>query len=175
MMRVMRSRSADFPRRAFSLIEVTITLGVMAFALVGLLGLLPLALEQSRLSIDETRSAHLARMVGTTLESEPYTDARCFAESGPHLDFSTITAGSPPVILFASYWVGEDAGIVRTVTPPPNAEYRIELRFDPAPLNSGAENRGQAVQIRILNWPAQKKVFEGVHFISRLSRNVRVP
>lgn len=163
-------------RAGFSLIEVAITIGVMTFALIGLIGLLPLALEQTRTSVNETRGAQLARMICATLEGEPYKAAECFGpEGGGTLDLSSMTATSPPVVLFATYGASDDAEIIRTNTAPANAEYRIELRFQPATQTSGP-TRGQAVNVKITAYPAQKAVaFEGVEFLSRLQRSTRSP
>ena len=160
---------------AFSLIEVSITLGIVVFALVGLIGVLPLAIEQSRLCVNETHGAQLARMICTTIEGEPYTASPCFSTNGSTIDFSSMTSGSSPVVLFASYDVRNDAQIVRSATATPNAEYRIELRFTPATVDgtSSSDVRGQSVNVRITDYPAQKSVaFEGVQFIPRLQRSV---
>ncbi len=169
-------RRVPIKNAAFSLIEVSITLGVVVFALVGLVGVLPLAIEQSRLCVNETRGAQLARMVCSTLEGEPYKASQCFGPDGSTVDFSTMTAGSAPLVLYASYDVRNDANIVRATTAPPNVEYRIELRFLPAPVDAtdGAAIRGQAVNVKITDYPAQKSAaFEGVEFISRLQRSIQ--
>jgi hypothetical protein len=173
-------RRATRARSGFSLVEVSITLGVMAFALVGLIGLLPLALDQTRNSVDETRGAQLARMVCSTLEGESYKAAKCFGgTTSTPLDLSTLTAASAPVILYASYDVRNEAKIVRTDIAPPEAEYRLELRFVPAPLmpaSTPGPVRGQAVNLKITAYPAQKTVvFEGVEFLSRLQRSTKAP
>jgi len=160
---------------AFSLIEVSITLGVVVFALVGLIGVLPLAIEQTRLCVNETHGAQLARMVCTTIEGEPYKASPCFSTSGSLIDFSIMAPGSDPIVLFASYDVRNDAHITRTDIAPPNSEYRIELRCLPITLDGtdGTEVRGQSVNVRITDYPAQKSVaFEGVQFIPRLQRSV---
>jgi len=52
-------------RDAFSLIEVTIALGVVAFALVAILGLVPVALRSAREATDDTRSSLIAQDVAT--------------------------------------------------------------------------------------------------------------
>jgi uncharacterized protein (TIGR02598 family) len=160
---------------AFSLIEVSITLGVVVFALVGLVGVLPVAIEQSRLCVNETHGAQLARMICTTIEGEPYKASKCFSTDGSTVDYSSMTSGSSPLVLFASYDVRNDAHITRSKDAPANAEYRIELRFTPMTLDgtSSTDVRGQSVNIRITDYPAQKSVaFEGVQFIPRLLRSV---
>jgi len=46
--------------RGFSLVEISLALGVVSFALVGILGLLPVALSTFRRAIDSTVSAQIA-------------------------------------------------------------------------------------------------------------------
>jgi hypothetical protein len=170
-------KGGDRSRAGFSLVEVSLTLGIVVFALVGLIGVLPLALEQSRTCVNETRGAQLARMVCSTLEGESYTAAKCFAPVGTEpLNLSTMTATSAPVVLYASYGVRDEVSMVRTAAAPLDAEYRIELRFQPAPVTASTPNpvRGQAVNLKITAYPAQKAVaFEGVEFLSRLQRSIR--
>lgn len=167
----MRSASAN--SRAFTLIEVVITIGVISFAFVGLLGVFPLALEQSRASIDETRGAQLARMVFATLAGETFTSANCFADpAGSPLDLSTLTKASDPILLFASYDVRDDAKIVRAASAPSTAEYRLELRFEPA-TTSASVTRGALVRLKIVNEPARKNtIFEGTQFLGKSPRAV---
>jgi hypothetical protein len=171
-------KRSSLARAGFSLVEVSITLGIMAFALVGLIGLMPFGLEQTRASMNETRGAHLARMVCATLEGELYMAARCFGAPGSALlDFSTMTATTAPVVLYASYDVLQQAKIVRSDVAPAEAEYRIELRFQPAPLSTASTPspvRGHTVNVKITAYPAQKSVvFEGVEFLSRLQRSTK--
>jgi len=160
------------PTRAFSLIEITMTLGITGFALVAIVGLLPLAIEQSHATVNETRGAQLARMVFSTLAGENFASAECFgAPNAARLDLSALDASSPPVVLFASYDARANAGIVRAATPPPNAEYRLELRFEPVAGAGGGTVRGSAARLRVTGQPATRVVvFEGAEFLGGFQR-----
>lgn len=164
---------AALAQRGFSLIEVIITVSVISFALVGLMGLFPIALEQSRNSIDETRSAQMARMVFATLAAEDFNAAECFGpKNGGTLNLETIAKGSAPVVLYASYDVRNQAAIVRTATPPANAEYRLELRFEPAETGGGSV-RGTLARLQILAEPMRTNaIFETTQFLDRSPRAV---
>jgi prepilin-type N-terminal cleavage/methylation domain-containing protein len=172
----MKTTSAR--RRGFSLIEVIITVGVISFALVGLMGIFPLALEQSRNCIDETRSAQMARMVFATLAGEPFDAAECFGpEGGATLNLEVLDKTSPPVVLYASYGVENKAAIVRTDTPPGTAEYRLELRFELAtmpplpPATGTGPVRGTLARLQIVAEPMRKNaIFETSQFIDKSSR-----
>ena len=53
---------------AFSLIEVTLALGIVAFALVALMGLLPTGLSTQQLSQEEAEAASTLNMVATAVQ-----------------------------------------------------------------------------------------------------------
>lgn len=134
----------DSTRRGFSLMEVTTALGIISFALVALLGVFPLGLENSRMCVGETRATQLVKMITATLESEPFTAAPCFATVTP-LDLSQeeswpqpgdalpgASASQPetdPVTLYVSYDARQEPRIVRATSAPSDAIYRVELRF----------------------------------------------
>lgn len=58
----------------FSLIEVVLALGVIAFALVGIMGLFPVAMKSAQESQRETRAAQIARQIFDDLQSLPGTN-----------------------------------------------------------------------------------------------------
>lgn len=58
--RALSGRVRDVSSRAFSLVEVTMALGIFVFALVAILGLLPTALLASRESLDIATATQLA-------------------------------------------------------------------------------------------------------------------
>jgi uncharacterized protein (TIGR02598 family) len=90
-------------RSAFSLVEVVLALGVVGFALLAIIGLLPIALQSDRGSIQETRANHLADAVFAVIRSQPFT-AVSFAQlrsTTAATDLSDPTA--PPVELHATY------------------------------------------------------------------------
>ena len=57
------------PRQAFTLVEVTLTLGIVAAGLVALLGVLPAALAMLRDSKNETRASHIAQTIFADLQT----------------------------------------------------------------------------------------------------------
>jgi uncharacterized protein (TIGR02598 family) len=55
-------------RAAFSLVEVALAMGIFAFCMIALLGILPAALGASRKSLDFTTSSHVAEMVSSRIQ-----------------------------------------------------------------------------------------------------------
>lgn len=67
--------AANAPRRsrisAFSLIEIVLAVGIISFALVGILGLFPVALQAAAQSREETQAAFIARAIYSDLSGNP--------------------------------------------------------------------------------------------------------
>jgi uncharacterized protein (TIGR02598 family) len=85
------------PSEGFSLTEVVLALGIVAFAIVALLGLLSASLGTSRVAEDETRLAAITSDVIDTLRSRPFADVPIaatyeFDHDGERL---TSTGGEP--------------------------------------------------------------------------------
>ncbi len=85
-------------RRAFSLVEVTLALGIVTFGLVGIVGVLPTALASGRQSFDQNRAAAIANTVFASLRSQPFSRAGYLDEQFSATDGNTLVA-SPRVPL----------------------------------------------------------------------------
>ncbi len=70
----MKRRKSRQGSPAFSLVEVVIALGVVAFAIVAIFGALPVGLNASHSSQDDTRSGQIAQDVLTSLASQAQTN-----------------------------------------------------------------------------------------------------
>lgn len=55
--------------KAFSLIEIVVALGIVSFALVGIMGLFPAAMKSAKESQQETRATHIAQQIFDDLGS----------------------------------------------------------------------------------------------------------
>jgi len=68
---VFRSITSTHPsfQSGFSLVEIVLALGIMAFALVGILGLFPAAIETAQESKAETRTAIIAQTIISDIRS----------------------------------------------------------------------------------------------------------
>ena len=60
---------------AFSLIEIVLALGIISFALVGIMGLFPVAMKSAQESQRETRAAQIAMQIFNDLRGTPATNA----------------------------------------------------------------------------------------------------
>ena len=63
----MKNRNA-----AFSLVEVVLALGIVSFAIIAILGLIPTGLQTSHSSQDETRAAQIAQSILATFSAQQF-------------------------------------------------------------------------------------------------------
>ena len=81
---------------AFSLVEVTLALGIVGFAFVSILGMLPIGLTTFHKAMDASVTAQIAqRVIGSvqqtdfSLVADAPTSARYFDEEGEEVDLTT--------------------------------------------------------------------------------------
>lgn len=108
----MKERPAVFRFRsrnpgAFSLVEMALALGVVGFVLVGIVGALPVAMNNERISVAQTRASSVANTVFARFRAQPFGTV-LYADDNPTglLDlntWNTIPASNPiqdnPVVL----------------------------------------------------------------------------
>ena len=79
---------------AFSLIEVTLALGIVTFALVGAVGVLPTALASGRQSATKNRAAAIADTLFTGFRTQPF-QAVCYLDSQFDANGNVLPSPSP--------------------------------------------------------------------------------
>ena len=121
----------------FSLVEVTVALGIAAFCLIGLFGLLPLGVQTNQSSISQTAAASVLSSVVADLRATPKT--------GLTSQQFEITFGTAKTLYFDSEG--------RAVAPPDASatpRYRVTIAFPPSPVGSFAPT---FVSLKV-SWPA---------------------
>src|SRR4051812_25866472 len=73
----------------FSLVEVVLALGIVAFAVVAIMGMFPVALSSAKDSLSETHAAMIAQMVVGQIRAQSVSGATFAVGPDP-----TTTAGS---------------------------------------------------------------------------------
>jgi uncharacterized protein (TIGR02598 family) len=132
-------RSVTRTKFGFSLIEVTLALGIAAFCLLAIFGLLPIGLKTQQLAVEQTAATRIASAVIADLQATPNaTSTSLFAISIPNN-----AASSVETIFFDTD--GHSSTVVQ-----PNSRYRVTITF--SPNNSGARSATLA-HLRI-TWPA---------------------
>lgn len=72
-------------RRAFSLVEVAIALGIVSFVIIAILGLFPIGFKNAQESRRETRASYIAEQIVKDIQSPASTNVRVFYGSTPPL------------------------------------------------------------------------------------------
>lgn len=133
----------------FALIEVALALGVAAFALVAILGLLPIGLQSNQASIERTAAATIAAGVVADLRAAPI-EIPPVAKTSPRFQIPLPAAGRAMHTIF----LREDGSAVGAVdadaNPADDPRYRVTL-FITAP---GVATQKDATLVRVLvTWP----------------------
>ena len=119
----------------FSLVEITLSLGVMSICLLAVLGLLPMASQTNRAAAADTAAASIATAVLADIRATPRA-ATISSQFGLPLNASS-------VLFF-------DAEGQATTTANNASIYRAEINF---PTNSSGANAATFVYV-LVSWPA---------------------
>ncbi len=79
-------------RAAFSLVEVTLAIGIVSFAILSVLGTMSVGLSTVRDAKKDTTSAQIASQIGSGMSQTPFTNLATYATKGR--TSSTIAAES---------------------------------------------------------------------------------
>jgi len=108
---------------AFSLVEVTLALGVAAFCLIAVFGLLPVGVQTNRNGTSQTAATNIIAAVAADLRATPKTSA---TSSQFGITFGT----NPPPLYF-------DAAGQFTTSLSANSRYQLNITWNPsAPTGS---------------------------------------
>lgn len=73
-LRIAQTKRSHAKQKAFSLIEVTLAIGIVAFAMIPLLGLVPVGLNAAQSSMRETANTHILNQISGGLDRLPFGD-----------------------------------------------------------------------------------------------------
>lgn len=124
-------------RAGFSLVEVTLALGVAAFCLIAIFGLLPLGVQTNQNSVSQTAAASLLSSVVADLRATPKTS--------PTSSQYGITFGAARSLFFD----GEGRSVSST-DPNATPRYRVTITFPSSPAGTFGPT---FVSLKV-SWPA---------------------
>jgi uncharacterized protein (TIGR02598 family) len=123
------------PTKGFSLVEITLALGVMAICLLAVLGLLPIASNTNRLAAADTAAASIAAAVLADIRATPRT--------APSSTQFAVSFGANSILFF-------DAEGQSTTTVNNTSIYRADVTF---PINPSGAKAATFVHVKV-SWPA---------------------
>jgi len=173
-MKIFRARRA--PRAGFSLIEVTLALGIAAFCLLTVFGLLPLGLNSNQNAFEQTAAAGIATAIASDLHGTPVVSTASVSSTTSRFQFVIPNAGTnilPTGSTFQTLYFSQDAsptninagtgsgiGSAAVSTYPPS-RYRATVTFQPEDTTSQnppgvtSAPRNKIFKVWILiTWPA---------------------
>jgi Tfp pilus assembly protein PilV len=133
---------------AFSLVEVTLALGVAAFCLLAVFGLMPIGVQTNRNATSQTAAANIMAAVVADLRATPLTTPPGGATASVQYQIPipqnpvTVSTTTDP-IFFA-----QDGTFSTTMQP--SSRYRLTLTFPP---NGPATHSPTYADVRV-TWPA---------------------
>ena len=130
-------------RKAFSLIEITVALGVVGTSLLIVFSLLPIGLQTSQRAIEETASVDILSVVAADLHATPRGSANS-RQFGISIPSNPVTSSPPATELFFND-VGQFAPSQQS-----DSRYRMTITFLP---NGGGAKTATFVDLKV-TWPA---------------------
>ena len=130
----------DAPSRAgFSLIEVVLALGVIAFGILAMLGVVPVALNTGHEGQNETRAAQLAQDVITSVSSQAQSRFPNAFIAQPSSGFS-YNIDLSKSYTYDTLGADNDGNLVAYGSPTEAAKYpfHVQVRIDPDPVGFDA-------------------------------------
>lgn len=137
---------------AFSLIEIALALGIITFALVGIVGLFPVAVGAATDSQQETQAALIARSIFNQLQATPDTSTRKVTTGDSYDDSASAEINLEAT---ADTTIGYDVdGNPLSNPDDPKAVYSVQIRVTPtSELNPGSYPDYETSRVLILVTP----------------------
>ena len=133
-------------RCAFSLVEVVLALGVIGFAIVAIIGVIPIGLHTSHSSQDETRAAQVAQAIFSSLASQTQTQ---FNNVQLQRNDNSTAVFDLTQSSTATLYVDNDGKLIQTASA---AVYSINVTTNSSPAGFDA---GYANEVTLaVAWPA---------------------
>jgi uncharacterized protein (TIGR02598 family) len=157
----------------FSLVEVVLALGVVAFAIIAILGVFPVGLNASHDSQNESRAAQISQDIFSSLASQSQTKF-------PHLRIDQSAHGTTPAFSFNvdldtahtyDTLAADNNGNLVALATNTNADkvkypYYVTLRVDPGPAGFDV-NYATMITVRVAWQPFTQNYRDFVRIISK--------
>ena len=152
----------------FSLVEVTLALGVAAVCLLVLLGLLPTGTKTQQNSIQQTTANQILSQICSFLRADVRLPPGLYQQVCPdppdpddpcnwdQLHGHWLNVAQPPDTLYFTQ-AGKQTGNVNASSPPSDAVFRVKITYNPVPPRGGT-----SVANVVVSWPAAVDPANGV-------------
>jgi uncharacterized protein (TIGR02598 family) len=135
--------------QAFSLVEITLALGVAAVSLLVVFSLLSIGLQTNQRSIEQTASADILSAVTADLRATPVTNPRGNATTSGQFGVSIPAAGATGTAILFFNNAGQSATSQQS-----DSRYRVTITFLP---NRGGAKTATFADLKV-TWPAAASI-----------------
>ncbi len=150
---------------AFSLVEVTLALGVAGFCLLAIFGLLPVALNSNQAAIEQTTANGILSSIISDLRATPPTAPPGAAATSRQYSIA-IPAGGAAATTASPIFFNSEKQLVAQA----QGRYRVTIAFTGPPPGGGAKS-ATCASLKV-SWPAAASVPSGsVSSFVALDRN----
>jgi uncharacterized protein (TIGR02598 family) len=135
---------------AFSLVEVTLALGVAAFCLIAMIGMLPIGLKTQQAAVQQTTANQIVSQIFSDLRADvrlPPGLASHENGSGFNLHGHWADVAAPDTLYFTQQ--GIQTGNVNNQNPPADAAFRATITYQLPPTST------TSLASITVSWPAQ--------------------
>jgi type II secretory pathway pseudopilin PulG len=142
---------------AFSLVEITLAMGVAAFCLIAVMGMLPAGLKIQQASIQQTTANQILSDAAADLRASvryPPGQANKLNSQQQTLKGNWATVGTPDTLYYTNE--GSQTGGLTPSTPPAAAAFRLTLTYIRPPTDT------TSLAHITVTWPAQVDPATGV-------------
>ena len=150
-------------RAGFSLVEVALALGIAAFCLVALLGMIPVGLNSSQNAVSQTGAASLLTAVGADLRDTALPTSTVPNPTSPFFQIPVPTPAPSPAPSPAAptvFYVDEGGSFNTSLGALPTARYRVTVTNLPSPTPAPSPYTpiyATSEQV-VITWPPQASV-----------------
>lgn len=165
--------------QAFSLVEIVLALGIFAFCIVVIIGLLGTVMNSSKESWMETRAAHIARQIADDLTPDP---ANTNSTTQATADMGLLLKPNPvqiPLFPASTYtnsatYSAEGVPVEAGAT---NALFKADVKIFPVTVdtNAGTIPERKLSQLQIDVRPVSRPAASPFRFISRITPSIAEP
>jgi len=140
-------RRALYPAAGFSLVELTLALGVAAFCLLAILGMLPVSLKTQQASVQQTTANEIISEIAADLRAEvrlpPGQASKQFGLKG-----YWATVGTPDWLYFTNDGEQSAGSVVNQSTVPTDAAFVAIMNYRLPPSDT------TSLTNIVVSWPA---------------------
>ena len=140
------------PPAAFSLVEVTLALGIAAFCLIAVFGLMPIGVQTNRNATSQTRATNIVAAVIADIRATPKTTApsATSAQFGINIPTDPTSPPDPPLCSGTqTLYLNSEGQVVTT-----DARYRVVITFIRNPTATSTPPTGATYARLKVSWPA---------------------